>query len=417
MQRIMRINDSEIKSIMHNGAIQSVSIASGKTKDDITAIPFAKIDRYGAASLSKPVFTYLVLKLIGLKEDFKLNTELNRIYPFEDFCKKHNIKWENSSENSDRIKQFTPAMVLSHMTGLPIGYNPASGAIQFDFEPGKGFGYSGLHLMYLQDCLEKKYGPLEELAKKYVFIPASMDNTNFNHSQANAANSLHTTAEDYVKFCIHWLQDPNQLIQSAFEIKVSMLNDPWAVREGISKKTLSHLAWGYGWGLEKNDDGVVVNAFHTGDMGEWRAGVKLDLIDKSVKVFFSKSSLENGHLLQEKVFGQSYALDYFFDKYKFARTLDELKDDWREKPSYGLRKELIINKDKRMNSTASILEVVSANSTAKVPQQTVPLIPNTITKENSSQESVTKNPQQEIEQNPHKTPTPCSSNFTPTKNK
>jgi hypothetical protein len=100
---------------------------------------------------------------------------------------------------------------------------------------------------------------------------------------------------------------------------------------------LEHLAWGYGWGLEKNDAGKVIGAFHTGDMGEWRAGVKLDLDEESVTVFLSKSKFQNGHVLQEQIFGQSHALEHFFEKYKFARSPEELKGDWRENPSYGIR--------------------------------------------------------------------------------
>jgi hypothetical protein len=137
------------------------------------------------------------------------------------------------------------------------------------------------------------------------------------------------------------MQDSDPIVQEAFTSKVSMLNDQWALNEKIPTNTLSHLAWGYGWGLELNDAGDVVGAFHTGDMCEWRAGVKLNLIEKTVTVFFSKSTFENGHLLQDEILGRSYALDYFFDKFKFARTTSELKSDWREVPSYGARSETV----------------------------------------------------------------------------
>jgi hypothetical protein len=48
---------------------------------------------------------------------------------------------------------------------------------------------------------------------------------------ANAANSLHTTAEDYARFCIHWMQDKEDpLVQNAFTSKVSLTKDRWAVK-------------------------------------------------------------------------------------------------------------------------------------------------------------------------------------------
>lgn len=125
----------------------------------------------------------------------------------------------------------------------------------------------------------------------------------------------------------------------AFTIQVLLTNDPWAVREKVSPDTLSHLAWGYGWGLETNGKGEVISAFHTGDMNEWRSGVKLDLVAKQATVLFTKSTHGNGHVLQEQVFGQSHALDYFFDKFKFARCPEELRNDWREIRGFGIRKE------------------------------------------------------------------------------
>lgn len=361
---MQRINEPEINKTMADADIQAVSIASGNDKENILTTPFGENqERFGAASLSKPVFAYLVLKLISAGE-LKLDTNLNeavkydeatkqdkKVLSFADFCKNVGINWIDSKENRDRINQFTPAMILSHQTGLPIGYNDSPdpkydgkpAPLQFDFEPGKGYAYSGLHLMYLQQWIKEKTGrELNDLASEFVFhkTKANMPNSSFESPKGqNSANSLHTTAEDYARFCIHWMNDPDPLVQQAFVGQVSLKNDPWAVREKVSPDTLAHLDWGYGWGLEKDDHGKVIGAFHTGDMNEWRSGVKLDLESKSVTVFFSKSNSQNGHVLQEQIFGKSHALDYFFDKFKFARDTEELRNDWKTKASYGIRKE------------------------------------------------------------------------------
>jgi CubicO group peptidase (beta-lactamase class C family) len=163
---MQRINAQKIKKNMHDAEIQAVSIASGSSKENITSMQIANDQSeknnaltsqtiFGAASLSKPVFTYLVLKLVG-SNGFNLDTKLNEELPFNTFCKKHNIAWNEN--NNNRAALFTPDMILSHQTGLPIGYNPAKGSLQFEFEPGQGYGYSGIHLMYLQSCIEKKFG-------------------------------------------------------------------------------------------------------------------------------------------------------------------------------------------------------------------------------------------------------------------
>lgn len=369
MQRTDDINVPEIQDIMNDASIQSVSVASGSRKgkkDDIIPTyitpdsqshPRTPVEDtvFGAASLSKPVFVYLVLKLIGTN-GFKLDTNLDKdILPFKAFCAQNKIEWLDTEENRKCAAALTPAMILAHMTGLPIGYREGSGPLKFEFEPGKGYGYSGIHLMYLQACIKEKFKlSLEALAIEYVFGPAGMMNSTFNTPEANAANSLRTTAADYARFCLYWMHDPDPRVQDAFKEKVSLLDDPWARRVQVSENVLRHLAWGYGWGLEKDDSGDIVKAFHTGDMGPWRAGVQLDLKARTVKVFFSKSDYENGHVLQEEIFGKSYALDYFFDKYKFARTPDELRSDWRENRSYGERKPSVVNSEHKAGSTGNV---------------------------------------------------------------
>lgn len=357
-----KLNTEAINATMKEAEIQAVAIASGHIIENIREdrIPAESQEEvFGAASLSKPVFSYLVLKLI--KEGvLQLDTSLNeatiydpetqqekKVLTFAVFCEREGFNWADSQENRDKANLFTPELILSHQTGLPITYDktlhPQYGnkpaPLTLEFEPGKEFGYSGLHMMYLQQWIEEKTGrTLESLAREYVFEPAKMSKkSTFNTPIGNAANSLYTTAKDYLLFCIHWMNDRDPLAQEAFQSKVLLTKDAWAQREQIPQTTLEHLAWGYGWGLEKNDKGEVIAAFHTGDMCEWRSGVRLDLTTKEARVFFSKSIYENGHVLQEEILGPSYALDYFFDKFKFARNVDELRSDWRDKRSFGAR--------------------------------------------------------------------------------
>lgn len=421
-----RVDIAKIEQTMQAADIQAVTISSGSNKDAIVteqrqvtadgSITNTPIDvRFGAASLSKPVFVYLVLNLVGINHFSLDKIKLNDIFPFEKFCEENDIQWDASAENKARIALFTPAMALSHMTGLPIGYNKNNGAIKFDFDPGQGFAYSGIALMYLQKCIEKYFNAsLESLAKKNVFDPVGMKDSSFypkydlgliadrerkngkiyleattaglqyqiigsdgklekniipwhklpiNFSKnaekiiqgkqeylsalldqmseaghilkANAANSLQTTGNDYVRFCLHWMNNKNDVVQEAFKSKVTMTNDPWAVQANVPGNVLKQLGCGYGWMLEMDAKGKVTSAFHTGDMDEWRSGVKLDFNSRTATVLFTKSKYGNGHLLQEDVFGKSKGLDCFFQKFVFARNINELRPDWRTNPSWG----------------------------------------------------------------------------------
>ncbi len=439
------LNDREIRKTMEDGDIQDVSLAWGSDKNAIKPKIFSDtataVTTFGIASLSKPVFAYLVLKLTDSK-GFALDMKLNDVLPFDEFCKNVNIPWENSPDNLRQVKLLTPSMVLSHQTGLPIGYKEGSGLMHFDFDPAKKqYGYSGIAIVYLQKCIEKHFKlSLETLAKEHVFGPAGMNNSSFyphfnlapisettkpqpgnihlaanqnglhyeviqkgkletkiipwdklptdfpretaailskkdkllsvildqtsaaNHTPpANAANSLKTTPSDYVRFCLDWLHNKDDKMQEAFKSKVSMNNDPWATdikRANVSKNVLDHVDWGYGWGLIKDDNGKVTHAFHTGDMSEWRSGVMLDIENKTATVFFSKSKSENGHVLQEQIFGKNnYGLEYFFAKYLLARNLKELPPDWRVKPCYGEKQKTINNSTEIFSNLAAATHI------------------------------------------------------------
>ena len=101
----------------------------------------------------------------------------------------------------------------------------------------------------------------------------------------------------------------------------------------IENSDRNHVAWGLGIGLVKNDQGQIIGAYHTGDMGddtaEWRAGVGATIDPKSKRcieasVYLTKSL--NGHILAEQVLPNILkpALNYFFPTYGFARNAQEL---------------------------------------------------------------------------------------------
>jgi hypothetical protein len=114
----------------------------------------------------------------------------------------------------------------------------------------------------------------------------------------------------------------------------NMTEDAWAMGVGVPENDLKHVAWGLGWGLEIDDQGNAISAYHTGDMNKWRAIVAMDLSNKTAIVFFANSNDENyshGHILANQIISPhvklEHALNYFSQKYGFAVKLE---DNWED---------------------------------------------------------------------------------------
>lgn len=363
---------------------------------------------FGAASLSKPVFTYLVLKLVqnGILD---LNQRLEIILPFNKFCKENEFTWTKSDANIKRLNSLNINMILSHTSGLDL---PKEGPIRFLFEPGTEYAYSNLALYYLQKVIEAHtHSTLEELSQKYIFGTDALDmkhstfyrkyelclmsedkrlagkiylnetslglqyevigldgklknnviawnelpcdfpkkavdivssqekflkillhhTASEGHTTAPApvaVNSLYTTAYDYGRFVKAWMNDPNEIMQKAFQPIIFLTKDAWAQELEVSTKDLEKVAWGLGFGLQINGERVV--AYHSGDMNQWRAWVAMDLKNKTAIVYFANSKY--GHLLAEQIISPNIELEhvfnYFFQKYGFARKIEP---DWLKK--------------------------------------------------------------------------------------
>src|SRR5271167_1564548 len=122
-----------------------VVIRNGKTtwvhgfgiKESTTGQPVTVETVFEAASLSKPVFAYGVLKLV---EQGKLGLDV----PLTTYLPKPYIAGD------ERLAKITARIVLSHRTGFPNW-------------PGERFSYSGEGYIYLQRVVEKITGkPLNE---------------------------------------------------------------------------------------------------------------------------------------------------------------------------------------------------------------------------------------------------------------
>ncbi len=213
---------------------------------------------FAAASLSKPVFAYAVLKLVdeGLID---LDRRLIDYAALDDLA------------HDPRHEQLTARMVLSHTTGLP-NWRPQGRRLEFTADPGTRWGYSGEGFVLLQRVVERLTGStLEALAQELVFEPLGMEHASFlpprepadlarphdelGHplqvreppgSRLNAAASLCCTAGDYGRFLAALVRGEG-LSESS---RRALVTPQIQVGPGI--------AWGLGWGLEEHADGYAL---------------------------------------------------------------------------------------------------------------------------------------------------------------
>ena len=146
------------------------------TVNDSANTPLDAETIFEAASLSKPVFAYIVLRLAG-RGKFDLDRPLFEMLEYPRLA------------HDERYKRITARMVLSHGTGLP---NWGGERLTLRFDPGTAYGYSGEGFVFLQKALERVTGrPLEELARREVFRPLGMTRSSFVWQARFARHAAH----------------------------------------------------------------------------------------------------------------------------------------------------------------------------------------------------------------------------------
>ena len=218
-------NDTEIKKLLkeskvptlgigviENGKLQQVKVFGEITKG--VSAPYNTI--FNVASLTKPVTAMVALKLVSLGK-WNLDEPIYKYWTDADIA------------NDPRNKKLTTRLILSHQTGFPNWrYMNENKKLNFQFEPGAKYQYSGEGMEYLRKALEKKFKKsLQQLANELIFQPLKMTDTKYiwdknvdttrlaigydNDEKAyeivknkipNAADDLLTTVEDYGKFLV-----------------------------------------------------------------------------------------------------------------------------------------------------------------------------------------------------------------------
>jgi len=125
---------------------------------------------FQAASISKPVFAYFVMKMVE-KGLLDLDTPLYKYLPYPDIA------------DDPRYKLITARMVLCHKTGFPNWRPNYTGKLTIEFTPGTRFSYSGEGYMYLAKVIahltHTTLSNLDSVFQKEVCGPLNLQHAYF----------------------------------------------------------------------------------------------------------------------------------------------------------------------------------------------------------------------------------------------
>jgi CubicO group peptidase (beta-lactamase class C family) len=304
----------QVPDLLKEATVPGISMAlirGGKTywvhafgvRDAKSGQPVVDETIFEAASLSKPVFAYGVLKLV---DQGKLDLDA----PLSKYLPKPYI------EGEPQLEKITARYVLSHRTGFPNWRNGS--LLTIHFTPGERFSYSGEGFVYLQKVVEQITGkslndymteavlvPLGMTSSSYVWRPDYDARTAMPHDgagqpaekskpkEANAAASLHTTSGDYALFVEALLNGTGLKPHTLREMERPQIAvDPECTNcTDREPKTLSkNVFWGLGIGIQETAQGESL--WHWGDNGRFKCYVVAFPKQKIGVVFFMNG--ENG---------------------------------------------------------------------------------------------------------------------------
>lgn len=275
-------------AILNDGRIVYTGQFGWKDKDAGARLNDTTV--FAGASLSKPVFAYLVSVLAE-------NGVLDIDKPLHQYLPKALPEYPGYDDLADdrRYETITARMALTHTTGFPnLRSQTTDGRLRIAFDPGTRFSYSAEGIQLLQLIIEQiTRKDLETLAREYVFIPLGMRHTSFvwqapfaeaaasPHNEfgwasepnrpvaANAAGSLMTTAVDYARFVSGILRAHGRrgetidaMLVPAVPIATERMFGARSERETTANQAI-RLSWTAGWGTFHTPFGSAL--FHTGN--------------------------------------------------------------------------------------------------------------------------------------------------------
>ena len=308
---------------------------------------------FGAASLSKPLFAYAVLRMRDEKL-FDLDRPLWNYLPNSDL------------PDAEQARLITARHVLSHSTGLQNWRFQKDHKLEFAFKPGERFGYSGEGFYYLSRVVEHITGrAFEEYMRERIFKPLGMSSSTYlwmpeNESRvvwghngrmvpsqifnSQRGKSMVDLATEWKKPVETWKYDdvvrahaslnkeqpaypnfflPNaagSLVTSVDEYAVFMLRlmhggkkDGLELAEASRKEMLTTqtkindaISWGLGVGLEEQNGRTMF--WHWGDNGTLKTFMIGDPVKRAGVVVFTNGS--NGHKIWRTIVAETTGSDH-----------------------------------------------------------------------------------------------------------
>lgn len=313
--------DGQIKMIMDSIGMPGLSIAIINNAEIVyhntfgvsnieSEEPVTNESLFEAASLSKPLFAYFVMKQVQ-KGILDLDKPLYKYLTFPDI------------EYDDRYKSITARMVLSHTSGLPNwrAQDNDEGKLTIKFTPGTEFNYSGEGYQYLAAVVEKINGTdingLDELFQKEIAEKLNAEslyylgndkikkNKVYGHNENGptdnalfdktfgAAYSLHTEAVSYATFLCTMLKREG-LKKSSFE---EMLKEQVHFKDDNKLKLeVGQTGWGLGFAQKPTTNGMI--HLHTGNNHDFQAYAMFVPEKQYGFVFFTNSDKAQSFILE-----------------------------------------------------------------------------------------------------------------------
>jgi CubicO group peptidase (beta-lactamase class C family) len=254
---------TRVPALLDSAGIPGISIAvleGGQTvwtgefgvRNAVDRRPVGPETVFEAASLSKPVFAYGLLRLVD-RGGFDLDRPLSEYVEMSQFG------------DDPRMDAITGRMILTHTSGIS-GF-AEGGKVTMGFDPGTRFRYFGDAWLPLQRAVEAVTGePVHEFLRREVLEPFEMGHSSFvwddfdgdyatphdelgglmekrTFAEAHVAATLHTTASDYARFMAAAMKGTGLTPASAR----AFLTPQVEVAPGVS--------WGLGVGLQDDTRG------------------------------------------------------------------------------------------------------------------------------------------------------------------
>jgi CubicO group peptidase (beta-lactamase class C family) len=283
------INDAKV--VYH----RSIGIADAYSLDTVNDQTL-----FQAASVSKPIFAYFVMKMVE-EGVLDLDTPLYRYLPYPDI------------EDDPRYKLITARMALCHTTGFPNWRPNYQGKLDIKFTPGTKFSYSGEGYMYLAKVIAHltncNLSNLDSVFQHEVSKPLNLKHAyfgmndyvakhlakghdgnkivydkNFDIINFNSAGGLYTEAMSFANFLIAIMEDEGLKKESIDEMlkkQVQVPDDDNLRKYGVTEWSL---------GFERKPSIYGMNIAHGGNNWGFSSSFLVNKEKKFGYVFFTNSN-------------------------------------------------------------------------------------------------------------------------------